>query len=88
MVCRDEQITKVGMITSTDTSRWHGAYFDSHNIYPLRILIFSHFSDRDGVELLRVVKESLDREGLEIKHLILTTYNERQDRQTRIGIYA
>ncbi|KAJ9492021.1 hypothetical protein VN97_g1183 [Penicillium thymicola] len=56
----------------------------SHNIYPLRIIIFSHFSDRDGVELLRVIKESLDREGLEIKHLILTTYNERQERQTRI----
>ncbi|KAJ5934305.1 folylpolyglutamate synthase [Penicillium verhagenii] len=56
----------------------------SFNIHPLRMIIFSHFSDRDGVELLHVIKESLDREGLEIEHMILTTYTERQDRQARI----
>lgn len=54
----------------------------------MRMVIFSHFSDRDGVELLRVINESLVGESLEIDHMILTTYNERQDGQTRIGIYV
>ncbi|KAJ6003590.1 folylpolyglutamate synthase [Penicillium canescens] len=56
----------------------------SVRIYSMKIVIFSHFSDRDGVELLRVIKESLVGESLEIDHMILTTYNERQDGQTRI----
>jgi hypothetical protein len=52
------------------------------------MVIFSHFSDRDGVELLRVINESLDREGLEMEHMVLTTYTERQDTQARIGMYV
>ncbi|KNG80664.1 folylpolyglutamate synthase [Aspergillus nomiae NRRL 13137] len=52
-----------------------------------RVIIFSHFSDRCGDKLLHAIKECLDRESVEIGHLILTTYNERRNGLTRIGIY-
>jgi hypothetical protein len=54
----------------------------------LRTVIFSHFSDRDGMEILRIIKESLDSEGLEIEHMIFTTYAERKDRQAMIGMHV
>jgi hypothetical protein len=53
------------------------------------VVIFSHFSDRDGVELLRVIRESLDGEGLEIEHMILIGLLDfclGQDQHT-VGIY-
>ncbi|KAL8906531.1 MAG: hypothetical protein Q9207_001969 [Kuettlingeria erythrocarpa] len=44
-----------------------------------RVLIFSHISERDGAALLKGVAEALHRGGLQIQHVILSTYEERQD---------
>ncbi|KAL8856796.1 MAG: hypothetical protein Q9178_006633 [Gyalolechia marmorata] len=44
-----------------------------------RILIFSHISQRDGAALLKGVAEALRRGGLQIQHVILSTYEEQQD---------
>ncbi|KAI4282731.1 MAG: hypothetical protein L6R38_002735 [Xanthoria sp. 2 TBL-2021] len=44
-----------------------------------RVLIFSHISERDGAALLKGVAETLHRGGLQIQHVILSTYEERQD---------
>ncbi|KAL8725125.1 MAG: hypothetical protein Q9181_006537 [Wetmoreana brouardii] len=44
-----------------------------------RILIFSHISKRDGAALLKGVAEALHRGGLQIQHVILSTYEEQQD---------
>ena len=69
-------------------SLWrHRANSDRIDIEHARVVIFSHFSDRCGDKLLHTIKECLDRESLEIGHLILTTYNERRSGLTRIGIY-
>ncbi|KAI4111829.1 MAG: hypothetical protein LQ339_000288 [Xanthoria mediterranea] len=44
-----------------------------------RVLIFSHISVRDGAALLKGVAEALHRGGLQIQHVILSTYEEQQD---------
>ncbi|KAL8969056.1 MAG: hypothetical protein Q9197_004549, partial [Variospora fuerteventurae] len=51
-----------------------------HKSTPLctRILIFSHISERDGAAILKGVAETLHRAGLQINHVILSTYEERQ----------
>lgn len=51
-----------------------------------RILIFSHISERDGAALLKGVARALQRGGLQIQHVILSTYEERQDGAVSIGI--
>ena len=53
---------------------------------PTRILIFSHFSERDGTALLRCIAKSLRDSNLQIQHVIFSTYDERRDGRTRIGI--
>lgn len=50
-----------------------------------RVLIFSHISERDGAALLKGVAETLRRGGLQIQHVILSTYEERQDGAVSMG---
>ena len=50
-----------------------------------RILIFSHISERDGAALLKGVAEALHRGGLQIQHVILSTYEEQQDGAASMG---
>lgn len=50
-----------------------------------RILIFSHISERDGAALLKGVAEALHRGGLQLQHVILSTYEERQDGAVSMG---
>lgn len=50
-----------------------------------RVLIFSHISERDGAALLKGVAEVLHRGGLQIQHVILSTYEERQDGAVSMG---
>ena len=51
----------------------------STNIPLTRILIFSQLSERDGTAILRCAAKTLQESGLQIQHVILTTYEERQD---------
>ncbi|KAI4187731.1 MAG: hypothetical protein LQ348_004032, partial [Seirophora lacunosa] len=51
----------------------------SRNPSCTRVLIFSHISERDGAALLKGVAEALRNGGLQIQHVILSTYEERQD---------
>ena len=51
----------------------------STNIQLKRILIFSQLSERDGTAILRCAAKTLRENGLPIQHVILTTYEERQD---------
>ena len=53
---------------------------------PTRILIFSHFSERDGTALLRCIAKSLQDSNIQMQHVILSTYDERRDGRSRIGI--
>ena len=55
---------------------------------PIRIVIFSHISERDGAALLRCVAHTLKDIDLQIDHLILSTYNERKDGINRPGKFA
>ena len=56
------------------------------NATPLtRILIFSHLSERDGVALLKCIAKTLQEGGIQIQHVILSTYEENQDGSVRIG---
>ncbi|KAK5290558.1 hypothetical protein LTR99_011079 [Exophiala xenobiotica] len=50
----------------------------------VRILIFSHFSQRDGTALLRCIAESMQEHNIYLQHIILTSYDERRDGNTRI----
>ena len=50
-----------------------------------RVLIFSHISERDGAALLKGVAEALHRGGLQIQHVILSTYQEQQDGAASMG---
>ncbi|KFZ08235.1 hypothetical protein V501_06042 [Pseudogymnoascus sp. VKM F-4519 (FW-2642)] len=52
--------------------------------HPPRILIFSHFSDRDGQTLLNSIAKALETRQVRIQHLILTTYDIRRDGQASI----
>lgn len=52
---------------------------------PIRILIFSHFSERDGTELLRCIAKCLQQSTIRLQHVIFTSYNERRDGRARIG---
>ncbi|KAI4229803.1 MAG: hypothetical protein L6R36_000590 [Xanthoria steineri] len=47
-----------------------------------RVLIFSHISVRDGAALLKGVAEALHRGGVQIQHVILSTYEQQQDGAT------
>ncbi|KAI9736733.1 MAG: hypothetical protein M1834_000937 [Cirrosporium novae-zelandiae] len=49
-----------------------------------RILIFSNFSERDGVALLSCIAKSLRENRMQLQHVIFSTYDERQDGITRI----
>lgn len=51
----------------------------STNMPLTRILIFSQLSERDGTAILRCAAKTLRESGLQIQHVILTTYEERQD---------
>lgn len=53
---------------------------------PIRILIFSHFSARDGTVLLRSIAKAFERNDFRVNYVIFTTYDERRDGETRIGI--
>ncbi|MCJ1264916.1 hypothetical protein MMC22_004791 [Lobaria immixta] len=44
----------------------------------VRILIFSHLSDRDGASLVQCVAKSFQEVGLRMNHVIFSTYAERQ----------
>ncbi len=50
-----------------------------------RVLIFSHISERDGAALLKGVAEALHRGGVQIQHVILSTYEEQQDGTASMG---
>lgn len=53
---------------------------NSSKILPVtRILIFSHVSERDGAAILKGVARGLQESGMQIQHVILSTYEERQD---------
>lgn len=49
------------------------------NVPLKRILVFSQLSERDGTAILRCAAKTLRESGLRIQHVILTTYEERQD---------
>lgn len=53
----------------------------------IRVLVFSHFSDRDGVALLRCAEASLQKCSSRVQHVILTTYDKNRDGRSRIGRY-
>jgi len=53
---------------------------------PTRILIFSNISARDGAALLNCIARSLRDGGIQIQHVILSTYEEREDGSVRIGM--
>ena len=55
------------------------------NTPPIRVLIFSHFSERDGAALLRCIAKCLQENTIQIQHVILTSYDERRNGTTRIG---
>lgn len=57
----------------------------SRNPSCTRVLIFSHISERDGAALLKGVAEALRNGGLQIQHVILSTYEERQDGAVSMG---
>ena len=49
------------------------------------ILIFSHFSDRDGNTLLKCLAQTLHDCQTNIHHVIITSYEEKRDRSYRPG---
>lgn len=61
------------------------ADISSQNPSCTRVLIFSHISERDGAALLKGVAEALHKGGLQIQHVILSTYEERQDGAVSMG---
>jgi hypothetical protein len=61
--------------------------FFSSTVVPTRILIFSQFSTRDSAALLHSLAESLQANDIYMPYVIFTTYNERRDRQARIGTF-
>ncbi|QSS66628.1 hypothetical protein I7I51_02817 [Histoplasma capsulatum] len=52
---------------------------------PTRILIFSHFSTRNGIHLLRTLATSLRDKNIQMQNVIFSSYDERQDGRARIG---
>lgn len=50
------------------------------------ILVFSHFSERDDMSLLRSIADALQDSKLRMAHVIISTYDERIDGVVRIGI--
>lgn len=50
-----------------------------------RVLIFSHISVRDGAALLKGVAQALHRGGVQIQHVILSTYEQQQDGAASMG---
>ena len=64
----------------------HSLTISRNIVPPTRILIFSHFSERDGTALLRCIAKCLQDNNLQMQHVILSTYDERRDGRTSIGI--
>lgn len=52
---------------------------------PPRILIFSHFTERDGKALLTSIANALENRRIRMQHLILTTNDIRRDGEATIG---
>ena len=76
-----------GYLVMSDLSKTElEAEVSSRTLPYTRILIFSHISERDGAALLKGLAKALQRNGLQIKHVILSTYEERQDGAVSIGI--
>lgn len=48
-------------------------------------MIFSHISERDGVELLRNIAQTLHEAGIKLQHVIFSTYQEKADGTIRVG---
>ncbi|MCJ1314214.1 hypothetical protein MMC25_007894, partial [Agyrium rufum] len=54
------------------------------NTAPLiRVLIFSHISDRDGASMLKIIAETLRDYDIGMQYVILSTYKEKLDDQLR-----
>jgi hypothetical protein len=53
---------------------------------PERVLIFGHLSDRDSTALLKAIAKSLQEGGIQVQHIIFTTFEEGQGGTTAIGI--
>ena len=53
------------------------------NVIP--VLIFSHFSERDGIALLRCFANYLQQNNVYIQHVIFSSYDERRNGRTRTG---
>ncbi|EFR02730.1 folylpolyglutamate synthase [Nannizzia gypsea CBS 118893] len=51
---------------------------------PTRILVFSHFSHRDGIALLRSIAKSLLDKDIQVQHVIISSYDEMRDGPPRI----
>jgi folylpolyglutamate synthase len=51
-----------------------------------RILIFSNKSDRDSFALLNAIAKALQYRNIKMQHVIFTTFKERQDGTTTIGM--
>ena len=51
-----------------------------------RILVFSHISERDGAAMLKSIAKTLRERDVIIDQLILSTYEERLDGKTPIGV--
>ena len=51
----------------------------------IQILIFSHFSERDGAAILRCIAVCLQKRAIRMQHVIFTSYEERMDGTVRIG---
>ena len=60
--------------------------FSSDTTGSTHILIFSHFSARDGTALLRCIAKSLQDYNIQMQHVIFTSDDENRDGRTRIGI--
>ena len=52
---------------------------------PIRILIFSHYTARDGIAILRRIAETFQDCAIQVQHVIITTDDERRDGRARIG---
>ena len=58
---------------------------ERRELYPVKLLIFAHFSARDSPKLLQFVEGTLMERGIEIQSVILTSYDERSDGDIRVG---
>lgn len=59
-------------------------FFFSNKILPVRIFIFSHFSERDDVAFLRSIANCLQKNAVRIQHVIFTSYDEKRNEKMKI----